>query len=71
MTSETDPVDAYEQAARAETARIMALYGESKRYTVVRVDGERGEDQDNWPASATDWQRREEEARQREEGEVI
>ena len=50
-----DPEDAYWQAARAETARVLALYGpEHRRVTwVVRVDdGDAGE--------PSDWQEREE-----------
>lgn len=56
----------YFEAARAETARVIAFYGESPRYTVVRVDGEIDEDADDWPPSASDWSRREEDTAMRE-----
>ena len=61
--------NAYWLAGDRNAAEYLYLYGPSRRYTVVRVDGEVGEQQDGWPPSATEWTRRvdiEEEERVRE-----
>jgi len=60
MTARTeDPEDAYWQAARADTARVLALYGESPVQTVIRVD-------DDDDRQGSDWLQREEDADARE-----
>ena len=50
----------YWAAARAETARVVALRGERLPALVVRVDGELSEQQDDRQES--DWLQREEDA---------
>lgn len=63
MTAETVYLNddhGYFEAARAETARVLALYGDSPRQTVIRVDdGDAGE--------PSDWLQREEAENQRQE----
>jgi len=53
MSTDTDA--AYWLAARAETARVLTLYGDSPRQRVIRVD-------DGDAGAPSDWLQREEDA---------